>query len=119
MDNTLKALLRYVKQEDFDISWQAVRDNVFAPLYHPDMRFLDVMEVLLKTYEQAFREPRFELSSCEALVMAPVVGVHRLDWNTTLQTQYTVEQFYASMIRKMLSDLRHARVDWCKSELTG
>jgi len=124
MNNTLNALLRYTKQTEYDASWQGLRDNVFANLYHPKMQFGDVIKVLLKAYEEAVAEPRFELPASRTtlaeIVLAPVQGYHAIEWFGTqsLQTQYTVEQFYTSIIRKILSDLRHTRVYWCKVELT-
>ena len=120
MDNTLKALLRYVKQNEFDSTWQGVRDNVFAPLYHDDMRFFDVMHVLLEAYKKALAEPRFEMRdrAFTDLILAPLHRVNAYS-DVRLETEYSIEQFYAVIILKMLSDLRLTRADWCRDELTG
>ncbi len=124
MDNTLKAVLRYVKAADYDAHWQSLRDNVLAELYHPDMKFLDVFQILLHTYERAVMEPRFELPGsnhvAEELVLSPVKWPLSIDYpfpKNGLDTMYSIEQFYGAMIKWMLSNLRLTRVDWCRDEL--
>ncbi|WP_186214419.1 hypothetical protein [Burkholderia gladioli] len=123
MDDTLKSLLRYVKREDYDATWQGLREQVLGVLYHHEMRFIDVLSVLMRSYSQALMEPRFELpgrhSAAEDLVLAPVKGSHAIEFMgaAAMDQRYSVEQFYGAMIRKMLSDLRLARVDWCAGDI--
>ena len=124
MDDTLKAVLRHVKATSYDNDWKDLRDQVFASLYHPDMAFLDVFQVLLHTYERAVMEPRFELPggyrAAEELILSPVKGPLSIDHpfpKNGLETQYSVEKFYGAMMKWMLSNLRLTRVDWCREEL--
>lgn len=123
MTETLKAVFRYMKRSDSVDSWQALRDRVFAPLFHPEMRFVDVVHVLMSVYTEALMEPRFELpgrhNAAEDLVLAPIKGSHAIEFMgpSDLARQYSVEQFYGAMISKMLCDLRLCRVDWCADEL--
>lgn len=124
IDDTLKAVLRYVKITDYDGTWQSLRKDVFAHLYHPDMPFLDVFQVLLHAYERAVMEPRFELPgrhhAADDLILSPVKGCLAIDMlgpKDGIETKYTVEQFYGTMVRWMLSNLRVTRVDWCRGEL--
>ncbi|HIH2752474.1 TPA: hypothetical protein ACYLN4_008341 [Burkholderia lata] len=123
MDETLKSLFRYVKREDYDATWQGLREHVLGALYHHEMRFIDVLSVLMRSYSQALMEPRLALpgryNAAEDLVLAPVKGSHAIEFMgpTAMDQRYSVEQFYGAMIRKMLSDLRLARVDWCADEI--
>ena len=123
MNQTLKALLRYVKATGSDTTWIALREHVLGPIYHREMKLVDVLSVVLQAYELALFEPRFELPGrCTAsldLLLAPIRGSSSLDvvGPPDVQTQYSVERFYGAMIAKMLSDLRLTRVDWCAEEL--
>lgn len=98
---------------------------VLKPLYHDDMRIMDVIHVLLKAYEEAREYKQFEMPChgggnwVESLLLAPVKGNSSVDlWGPkSKDTQYTVEQFYESMAMQMLNDLRFTRVDWMKEEL--
>lgn len=123
MDETLKALLRYVKQEHCDATWTGLRAHVFGALYHAEMGYVDVLSVLLRAYTKALIEPRFELpgrhNAAEDLILAPIKGLHSIEalGPKTLDSQYSVVQFYGAMITKMLSDLRATRVDWCSEEI--
>lgn len=120
----LKAVLKYVKSPDCDSSWQGLRDTVLSSLYHPNMAFLDVFRVLMHAYERALMEPRFGLpgrqQAAEDLILSPVKGCMSIDLigpKEELETKYTVEQFYGTMIAWMLSNLRLTRIDWCRDEL--
>ena len=124
MDDTLKGVLRYAKTATADNNWRDLRDQVFASLYHPDMAFLDVFQVLLHAYERAVLEPRFELPgshhAADDLILSPVKGALSIDHpfpRNGLDTLYSVEQFYGAMMNWMLSNLRLTRVDWCRDEL--
>lgn len=123
MNDTTKALFRYVKREDYEATLEALREHAFGALYHPDMRFMDVFSILLRTYKEALMEPRFALGNCDSafdeLLLAPIDGSHSVKFMgpADLNDKYSVEQFYGSMIRKMLCDLRLARVDWCATEI--
>lgn len=123
MDKTLKTLFRYIKRENCDPTWRAIRDNVLAEIYHRDMRFTDVVKVLLTTYTHALMEPRFEMpgrhNASEDLLLAPIKGHHAIDFlgANSVDAHYTVEQFYGAIIDKMMGDLRCCRIDWCQSEI--
>lgn len=106
MQGPLKALFRYVKNMDNDRSWVAIRDNVLAQIYHPNMRFVDVIKVLLTAYTEALMEPRFELPGrhnvSEELLLAPIKGHHSIELGgpSSVEQKYSVEQFYSAMIDK-------------------
>lgn len=123
MSDTLKALFRYLKQRDSDLTWQGLRDNAFAPIYHPDMRFTDVIKVLLSAYTEALMEPRFELpgrhNAAEDLILSPIKGSHAVEYPgpASMEARYSVEQFYGAVVSKLISDLRLCRIDWCRGEI--
>jgi len=123
VNETLRALLRYTKRQTCAVTWTDLRDNVLAAIYHRDMKFVDVVKVLLGAYTQALMEPRFELpgrhSAAEDLLLSPIKGSHAIELlgPTGVETQYSVEQFYGAMIEKMMADLRCCRVDWCRNEI--
>lgn len=87
------------------------------------MRFADVVTVLVSAYAIALAEPRFQLpgrhNAAEDLILAPVKGTHALDnpGPVALTAMYPVEQFYAAMIDKMMSDLRMCNIGWCRLEI--
>ncbi|WP_241295729.1 hypothetical protein [Burkholderia stabilis] len=123
MNETLKALFRYIKRENCDPTWQGIRDNVLGAIYHPEMCYVDVLKVLLTAYTQALMEPRFELpgrhNAAEDLLLAPIKGHHAIDFMgpSSVEVRYSVEQFYGAMIEKMMGDLRCCRIDWCRDEI--
>lgn len=128
MSPTLRALLRYTKSEnrprrDEHSTWERVRTLVLGPLYYENMGLLDVVRVVLSAWTEALVEPRFEMPSrhnaAEDLVLAPVTGFHSVELlgARELDKAYSVKQFYDAMLRKMLSDLMLARVDWCRGEV--
>jgi len=127
MSPQLKALLIYVKSADKDQcwnSWKAVRASVFAEIYHPEMSLVAVIQVLCGLYIEAVEEPRFELQSpnnpygLSSKLLAPIVGLHSIDLKPiSVNTQYSIEQFYDAIISRMLGELIGARIDWCRKEL--
>jgi hypothetical protein len=123
VSETLKALLRYTKVLGADFHWKSVRDQVLAPLYHSHLSMFDVLQLMLGAYTELLMEPRFEtpghMRAAETLVLAPVKGAHSIDLigPHDLTRQYSVEQFYGAMLRKMLSDMQLSRVDWCRGQI--
>ncbi len=118
---TLIAVLKYCKTPHTSdkYTWRSLRDTL-ASLYHPEMRLVDVIEILTKVYEEALSDARFEMSSGSCLaqvLLAPIKGVGQIDWpypKDDINTAYTIEQFYNAVIAEMLSELRFSRVDWLK-----
>jgi hypothetical protein len=117
--STTIALLRAAKNINFEkdvYTWKDVVE-VLSPLYHPDMRLADVIHILLKSYEELIDEPRFETRRCiDELLMAPVKWNYSLNY-PTLETTYTVEEFYNKQIQFMMHQFRFSRCDWCRDVL--
>lgn len=91
--------------------------------YASGMTLGHVMHHLAAAFEEAVREPRFELGSdaIEGLLMAPVRGHTSIDLYgpPNLQTAYSVEQFYGAMIQYVLGRFLTARIDWCREALNS
>lgn len=120
LDETLKVLLEYTKRtEEVTFEWKELA-GVLGPLYYHDMKLIDVLSILITTYEKVLMEPRFELPgrhhAVYDIVVAPVEGTFSVDlWGPKdLHNTYTVEQFYTSIIKKMLSDIRLTNVGWLR-----
>lgn len=122
---TLQVLLNYVKGDLKRCTWRDAA-LVLGPLYYHDMKLVDVMSIVLKAYSEALAEPRFEIpaasSALEDLVFAPIKGSHAVEWPCPakgIDTSYSIEQVYNSMLAYMLSNLRLARVDWLREVKDG
>ena len=123
ISNTTLTLLKYSKQMEFDNTWQGIA-KVLAPIYYSDMKLQDVMHVLIKAYSEIISNSKFETgraggtSVIETLLFAPVKGHFSVDMYgpKNLETSYTVEQFYGSMLKHVVSEFRLARTDWLDME---
>lgn len=116
IDPTLKALMLYAKKAD-ELTVEGVT-KVLRPIYSDDIRILDVVRIIIYAWQKALSEPRFAMRRRDDavidLLMAPVKGFHAVElWGPkNLETTYSVEQYYTSVIKAVLSDLRFTRVDW-------
>ncbi|MYM92470.1 hypothetical protein [Duganella vulcania] len=84
------------------------------------MSLRDVLEVVVKAYEEALLDDRYELPSRNQaginLLLAPInryVPPFTRSW-PQLDTSITFEQMYDAFLAHMLSELMLARVDWLK-----
>lgn len=122
LSKSLLLLLRHAKSHDRDSSWRGAA-QVLAPIYSAQMRLVDVITVLLKAYQEALAEPRFELNrghaNVEDLILAPVRGLHSMQpfGGAALESTFNVEQFYNAIVGHLLGQFAIARVDWCTSAL--
>jgi len=124
MDNTLITLLRFAKKTPAaEVTWQTVSEAL-EPVYGFDLNLVDVLETVMPAYGEAFNEKRFELGdpqwASRKLLLSPIKGFNSIAGvlgAVKLDSQYTVEQFYNSMIKEIISELRITRTDWCKDIL--
>lgn len=120
----LRALMRYAKSGQGDFSFAAVQ-QVLAELYHPKMSLADSMHHLVAAYQEALQEPRYEMGAGPnpmlALVLAPVQGLSSIEvlGPVSLDTSYTVRQFYDAIASKIFGNLSVTRVDWLQEPLTA
>ena len=85
------------------------------------MRLQAVMHHLVAAMEEATRDPRYRISheSTTSLLLAPLTGLCAIEQFglATLESTYTVEQFYTAMIRHILNALACTKIDWCREAL--
>lgn len=121
LSKTLKLLLDYSKakvSEDVNnpFDWKILA-SILGPFYHHDMKLVDVVRIILKAYEEAILEKRFEMPSptIERILLAPIDGMCAIDHlgvYRNVDTKYSIEQFYNAMLTRLMNDLRFTRVDW-------
>lgn len=114
----LRALLIFSKRPDVkDWTWQGVAEAL-AEIYSPGMRLYWVLHHLMEAYQEAAADPRFEMGRADVLevLMAPIKGHTSIDLigPASLQTQYTVEQFYNAMVLKLLGQIQCANIAWLR-----
>jgi len=121
LSKTSLVLLLYSKSDiegnKSPTEWEDIR-AILASHYGSTLRFIDILNIVLTSYFELLTEPRFELNSDKYidLLLAPIKGYSSIELYgpNTLETSYSVEQFYISMMRHILSNLRIARTDWCE-----
>jgi hypothetical protein len=120
----LLALLQHAKGINPDMTWKAI-PKALEPIFYSDMSLIDAMHHIVAAFEEVLSEPRFEVgrhgASALELLMSPIKGFSAIDvlGPKTLETTYTVEQFYNSMAMYIFSQLRISRVDWMEDTLKG
>lgn len=117
----LTALLEFLKNHPSEpLSWYTV-PKALGELYHPKMTLADAMHHLVHAHKELVADARFEIGRSDSesldLLLAPVKGSHSVELlgATHLNTTYTVEQFYDSMARHILSAILLSRVDWLRA----
>jgi hypothetical protein len=118
ISDRLRALLIFSKRPDAkEWKWQVVADAL-AEIYSPGMRLYWVMHHLVEAYQEATAEPRFEVGRCDVLevLMAPIKGHTAIDMlgPASLETKYTVEDFYNAMVVKILGQLQCTNIAWLR-----
>jgi hypothetical protein len=91
-------------------------------MYNYDMRLNDVFHILLKAYLEAIAMPEFEMSKggdyIERVMFAPINGSFSIEpfGPSSLDTKYSIEQFYSAMVKTMLTELMLSRIDWLRNK---
>lgn len=115
----LRTLMMFAKRPDtVEWTWQAVAEALKG-LYSDDMKLVWVMHHLVAAYEEALAEPRFQLGRGNTMLdvlLSPVRGHTSIQLlgPGSLQTPYTVEQFYNAMVHKILGELQITNVGWLR-----
>ena len=124
LNERLLTLLRFAKSERSGSTWRDVAQALGA-LYHPDMRLADVIHHLVAAYSEVLCEPRFAVGcggkASEELLLAPIKGYHSIDLAgpRTLDTTYTVEEFYNAFVIHILGQLSITSIGWCRDWFDG
>lgn len=121
ISNRLMALLRYAKSNEPVYSWRAA-GIALGDVYHPEMTVADSMHHLVAALEELLSEPRFQSGNAELvaqdLLLAPIRGSYSIEvlGRRSLDTSYTIDQFYSSMASFVIGKLRLSKISWCREE---
>jgi hypothetical protein len=122
LDITLAALLKHAKDSTKDNDWRSVADTL-APIYHNEMRLMDVVSIVTCAYLKARDECRFQMpwdkgSAIGELVLSPVKSHETFMQTISCETSYTVETYYNRMLSFIMSQLMQTRIDWLTPDFT-
>jgi hypothetical protein len=107
LDEVTKVLLNHAKSEYSEFTWKAI-SNILAPMYHYDMKIVDVLHVVTIAYQSICEESRFRVEfNLQDLLLAPTGP------SVNLKTTMTIEEYYNKVIDHMMSRLRDSKVGWC------
>lgn len=122
----LRALLIYSKRperQEGAYAYSAVA-SVLGELFHPSMTLVDSMHHLVLAYEEVLMEPRYCVGSgpnpALELVLSPIKGLASIDFMgpSSVDTAYSVKQYYDAMACYIFGQLSITRVDWLDVPLT-
>lgn len=112
---TLSLLMNYAKKSNPDFSISALR-NVLAAQYTVGMPYPNVVYLVSACWLEATQQPKFQLGSSDILLretmLAPVRGEFRATADADPQALMSIEQFYGSMLKRMMTDLSAANIAW-------
>lgn len=115
MNETTTALLNYSKTSDPDFSWRGLAEAL-SDIYGFDMRLKDVVSIVMKAYEDLCREPRFEVRlDATELILSPIESPSRAVFWPSLETTFSVEEWYNEILKTIMYKFRLSRIDWMKA----
>jgi hypothetical protein len=111
ISKTTWELLYATKQKDFTYDFDGIV-TILGPIYHFDMKLVDVMNILLKSLDEVIAEPRFEVHPDlkNRIMLAPLM-------NSFFEPIETVWHVYNRMIKEILSAFGVTHSAWCLDEL--
>lgn len=123
ISDTLLALMRSCKRNaDYSPTIDNVK-KVLGPLYHYDMKYTDVLRVMLKCYLELLADPRFEAGHTrmddvifELLTMPTEVLCREKGYFKPFSDldSLSLKQIYEGFIEKMMSAIHLSNVGWCR-----
>lgn len=123
---TTISLLKLAK--DFDETnqpnrtWIDIRYHLSELYLANAMTLVDVVEVVARSHQQLLDDSRFDIGDKDNnridLILAPIRCPYSVDLlgASRIDNQYSVEDYYNAILRKMMSDFCIARVDWLFNE---
>jgi len=121
--STLKALLVFSKQPDLEFNYESVK-QCLVPLYHEEMKLLDVLQILYSAYVEMITQPKFgcnKLAGVQKIIFGPIHGSNCLGNNgifgPSAEDKFTVAEFYDKMIYQVINQFRFSKIDWCSEYL--
>jgi len=125
ISKTTISLLKLAK--DFDEkntpnrTWVDIQ-RALSDLYIGLISLVDVIEIVAKSHQQLLDDSRFDIGDKDNnridLILAPIRGPSSVELlgASRIDNQYSVEDYYNAILRKMMSDFSIARIDWLVNE---
>ncbi len=131
IDDTLKVLLKFSKREflnecsgsrEEQISAEVNKIRlVLGPLYHYEMKLIDIVRVVFGAYNRMVEEPRFQTNKCDNqfnLLFAPVEQTRMYNGFAAIDsTKMSMYEIAYSYIKHMLLEMMQSNVGWCRHVL--
>ncbi|MGP1715552.1 MAG: hypothetical protein ACTS9Y_00100 [Methylophilus sp.] len=116
ISSTLNLLLAFSKKSNADFSLPSVQ-KALAAMYTIGMPYPEVVHLVSACWMEAVENPNFKLGNKDAqlrdMILAPVRGNFAVNTGSgEPHDQYSVRQFYESMLKKMLTDLSLSNIEW-------
>lgn len=111
ISSTTWSILYFTKQSDKSLSYETLRE-MLKPIYHDDMKYSDVVSILMKSLTEIMNEPRFKIHYGQGFLSQ--VMIEPLKKNNE---QLTIVEVYDIMVIEILYGFRYAISDWCVEEL--
>lgn len=121
ISDTTLALLIHAKKEKTDFELDAIK-KVLAPIYSPDMNLGDVLLVVHRSLLELMGESRFQVGKSADFFLEIILAPAKLNGSFSLRgdplkkssnEKYTLDEFYGSILGKMMFPFRVAHVGWC------
>lgn len=126
ISDTLMLLLRTSKnvvQTDFDFSFKYLQ-SVLGEAYHPEMKIMDIVTVMSRSYVELLKEPRFQAGQLDAnsileLLRAPAFAIAYQERKLTVDADsaLTLEQFHLAIVLKMWTAIQCSAIGWCREQV--
>ncbi len=128
IDDTLKALLRFSKreflkdcigtrEEQIKLEVDKIR-QALGPLYHYEMKIIDIVRVVLGAYTRMLEEPRFQANKSDNqfdLLFAPIEQTRLYNGLVPIDNLHmSMYDIAYSYIKHMLLEMMLSNVGWCR-----
>jgi len=109
-DETLKTILRVVKSRE-TLSVDGIT-SALKTLYSANMTSVDVFHIVLCNYLKMLDEPKFKMHNMADAIESVIFSPLEMRW-----PHNKIDDFYATMLIKMLNDMRFSHKDWLPADV--
>lgn len=118
----LKLAKDFDEQNQTKRTWIDIRYHLSDLYLANAMTLVDVVQVVARSHQQLLDDSRFDIGDKDNnridLILAPIRGPSSVELlgASRIDNQYSVEDYYNAILRKMMSDFSIARIDWLVNE---
>lgn len=119
LSETTLFFMKYSKS-NLPFTWNALVKGGLGQLYHYDMKLLDVMHIILQSWQEVSREKRLHIRSVEYSLYDVLISPTKsfaLAKPKKLTSRMTIQKFYNSIISNILYEFRYTQCSWLKEDL--